>query len=149
KSKPWIVDSGASDHITGDISIFQHYNPCPNTSIVRIADGSISKVAGIGSIKLTKDLTLIYALYVPKLDCNLISISKFTRDLNCVTKFSPNLCEFQAVDLGKVIGSAELCGGLYLLKESTPLHRQVPSTSCVFQSVFNSVSISNENQVML
>ena len=99
-------------------------------------------------------------LYVPKLDCNLLCISKLTHDLNCVTKFYPNLCEFQAVDSGKVIGSAELRGGLYLLKESTPLRRQVPPPSYVSESVSNSVhsvsnSVSNsvsmsvESQVML
>ena len=45
--------------------------------------------------------------------------------------------------------TAELCGGLYLLKESTSLHPTVPSPSYVFQSIFNSMSISNENEVML
>ena len=122
KSEPWIVDPGASDHMTGDISIFQHYKLNQGVSTVQIADSSISKVAGIGNIQLTEDLILSPVLHVPNLDCNLISISKVTRDLNCVTKFYPNLCEFQAMDLRKVIGNAELCGGLYLLKESTSLH---------------------------
>ena len=47
-------------------------------------------------------------LRVPNLDCNMISMSKLTCDLNCVTKFYPNFCEFQAMDLGKVIGNVEL-----------------------------------------
>ena len=45
------------------------------------------------------------------------------------------------MDSGKVIGNVELCGGLYLLKESTSLHPKVPSTTYVFQSIFNSMSI--------
>ena len=53
------------------------------------------------------------------------------------------------MDLRKAIGSAKLCGGLYLFQESTPLHKKVPSTNYVFQSIFNSVSISNENKDML
>ena len=148
KSKPWIVDSGASDHMTGDISIFQHYKSNQGVSTVRIAYGSLSKVAGIGTIQLTKDLILSHALHVPNLDCNLFSISKFTHDLNCATKFYPNLCEFQVMDSGKVIGNVELCGGLYLLKESTSLQK-VPSRIYVFRSIFNSLSISNENEVVL
>ncbi|KAL5741619.1 hypothetical protein ACOSP7_028351 [Xanthoceras sorbifolium] len=28
KSSSWIVDSGASDHMTGDISVFKNYRPC-------------------------------------------------------------------------------------------------------------------------
>ncbi|RVW89009.1 Retrovirus-related Pol polyprotein from transposon TNT 1-94 [Vitis vinifera] len=48
RKKPWIVDSGASDHMTGDATIFDTYSSCPNNLTVRIADGSLSKVAGTG-----------------------------------------------------------------------------------------------------
>ena len=146
--------------MTGDINVFQSYSPCSSPSAIRIADGSLSKVAGTRSIKLTQDLHLSYVLYVLKLDCNLLSISKLTRDLNCVTKFYPNICEFQVVDSGKVTGSVELRGGLQLLKESTHLCRQVPPPSCVSESVSNfvhfvsnfvsnSVSMLIESQVLL
>ena len=104
---PWIVDYGTSDYMTRDASISQHYKLNHGVSIIRIADGSLSKVVGIGTIQLTKDLIPSHVLHVPNLDCNLISISKLTCDLNCVTKFYPNLCEFQAMDLGKVIGNAD------------------------------------------
>ncbi|PKA63925.1 Retrovirus-related Pol polyprotein from transposon TNT 1-94 [Apostasia shenzhenica] len=92
----------------------------------------------------------VSVLYVPKLDCNLLSISKLTRDLKCVTKFYSNLCDFQAVDSGKVIGSAEMHGGLYLLKENNLLGRQVHPSSCVSVNLIsNSVSVPVESQVML
>ncbi|RVW87882.1 Retrovirus-related Pol polyprotein from transposon RE1 [Vitis vinifera] len=113
--RPWIVDTGASDHMTGDAAILQNYKPSNGHSSVHIADGSKSKIAGTGSIKLTKDLYLDSVLHVPNLDCNLLSISKLARDLQCVTKFYPNLCVFQDLKSGKMIGSAELCSGLYLL----------------------------------
>ncbi|RVW83569.1 Copia protein [Vitis vinifera] len=113
--RPWIVDTGASDHMTGDAAILQNYKPSNGHSSVHIADGSKSKIAGTGSIKLTKDLYLDSVLHVPNLDCNLLSISKLAHDLQCVTKFYPNLCVFQDLKSGKMIGSAELCSGLYLL----------------------------------
>ena len=94
KTKSWIVDSGASDHMTGDFTLFNSYSPCPYNYNVRIADGTHSKVMGKGSIIISPNITLDSVLYVPKLDCNLLSISKITRDLKCVTKFFPNLCEF-------------------------------------------------------
>ena len=102
--------------MTGDITLFYNYTPCKDDSLVRIADGSTSKVAGKGSVVVSKDITLNSVLYVPKLDCNLLSISKLTRDLNCVTKFLPNVCEFQAMDSGRRIGSAEESAGLYFLR---------------------------------
>lgn len=48
--KPWILDSRASDHMTGDATIFQEYNTCNKSHTVRIADGSLSKVEGTGSL---------------------------------------------------------------------------------------------------
>ncbi|RVW77068.1 Retrovirus-related Pol polyprotein from transposon RE1 [Vitis vinifera] len=147
--KPWIVDTGASDHMTGDAAILQNYKPSNGHSSVHIADGSKSKIAGTGSIKLTKDLYLDSVLHVPNLDCNLLSISKLARDLQCVTKFYPNSCVFQDLKSGKMIGSAELCSGLYLLS-CGQFSNQVSQASCVqSQSMlesFNSVSNSKVNK---
>ncbi|RVW59858.1 Retrovirus-related Pol polyprotein from transposon RE1 [Vitis vinifera] len=84
---------------------------------VRIADGSLSKVVGTGSVVLSRDLTLNSVLLVPNLDCNLLSISKLTKEKRCITNFSSTHCEFQDLDSGKTIGNAEECSGLYILKE--------------------------------
>ena len=77
-----IVDSGASNHMTGDASLFQYYSPCREGLIVKITDGSQSKVVGTGSIFLSADLTIQSVLHVPNLDCNFLSVSKLSRDLN-------------------------------------------------------------------
>ncbi|RVW98707.1 Copia protein [Vitis vinifera] len=147
--RPWIVDTGASDHMTGDAAILQNYKPSNGHSSVHIADGSKSKIAGTGSIKLTKDLYLDSVLHVPNLDCNLLSISKLAHDLQCVTKFYPNLCVFQDLKSGKMIGSAELCSGLYLLS-CGQFSNQVSQASCVqsqsMSESFNSMSNSKVNK---
>ncbi|RVW64174.1 Retrovirus-related Pol polyprotein from transposon RE1 [Vitis vinifera] len=139
----------------GDAAILQNYKPSNGHSFVHIADGSKSKIAGTGSIKLTKDLYLDSVLHVPNLDCNLLSISKLARDLQCVTKFYPNSCVFQDLKSGKMIGSAELCSGLYLIS-CGQFSNQVSQASCVqsqsMSESFNSVSNSkgesmNEHQV--
>ncbi|RVW83276.1 Retrovirus-related Pol polyprotein from transposon TNT 1-94 [Vitis vinifera] len=136
--KPWIVDTGASDHMTGDAAILQNYKPSNGHSSVHIADGSKSKIAGTGSIKLTKDLYLDSVLHVPNLDCNLLSISKLARDLQCVTKFYPNSCVFQDLKSGKMIGSAELCSELYLLS-CGQFSNQVSQASCVQSQIHSDV----------
>ncbi|KAI5410582.1 hypothetical protein KIW84_055916 [Lathyrus oleraceus] len=44
KQNSWIIDSGASDHMTGDLAVFDSYSPCQNNLTIRIADGTLSKV---------------------------------------------------------------------------------------------------------
>ena len=94
KQGSWIVDSDASDHMTGDVSILRNYKPCNDRLIVRIAYGSLSKVVGIYFVCISNQLTLNLVLLVSKLDCNLLFINKLTYDWNYYVKFIPNLCEF-------------------------------------------------------
>lgn len=119
KRQMWIVDFRAANHMTGDVSLFQQYSPCRERFTIKIADGSISKVAGMGSIVLSPYLTLHSVLYIPNLDCNLLSMSKLSWDLNCIAKFVSNLCEFQYLDSGRTIGNGKMHSGLYLLQVDT------------------------------
>ncbi|RVW18491.1 Retrovirus-related Pol polyprotein from transposon RE1 [Vitis vinifera] len=140
--RPWIVDTGASDHMTGDAAILQNYKPSNGHSSVHIADGSKSKIAGTGSIKLTKDLYLDSVLHVPNLDCNLLSISKLAHDLQCVTKFYPNLCAFQDLKSGKMIAVLNCVPG------STSFHVANSPTKSLKQVAYSLRGESmNEHQV--
>ena len=80
--------------MAGNESLFDSYNPCTEIYTMRIADGSVSKVVGIGSIVLTKDLILKFVLLVPNLVCNLLLVNKLIKDMNCVTNFHSKYCEF-------------------------------------------------------
>lgn len=42
----WIIDSGASDYMTGNVKLFKTYNTCHKQIYIRIADGSLSKMVG-------------------------------------------------------------------------------------------------------
>ena len=137
----WIIDSGASIHMTGYLTTFNKYLPCRDRSIVRIADGSLSEVIGKGLVVILKDIIIKDVLYVPKPNCNLLSISKLMKDLKCVTKFHSFLCEFQALDLGKRIGNAEECACLYRLRVDDS-NRRLERFACV-------VASSKEASIML
>ena len=90
----WIVDSGASDHMTGTANAFSSYTPYNSGQKIKIADGSLSPVAGTRTVFLSNTIKLDSVLYVLKLSCNLLSVRKLTKDLHCTAKFSSSCCEF-------------------------------------------------------
>ncbi|KAK2402482.1 hypothetical protein QL285_051997 [Trifolium repens] len=112
-SRAWIVDSGASDHMTGDSTMFSSYSPCAGNHKIKVADGFFSAIAGKGSVVLSPSLTLKDVLHVPNLSCSLMSVSKLAQEKNCQTNFFHTHCVFQDLNSGKMIGSAKESGGLY------------------------------------
>ncbi|KAK3030877.1 hypothetical protein RJ639_037227 [Escallonia herrerae] len=86
---------------------------------IKIADGSLSTIAGTGSIVLSPSITLHNVLHVPKLSCNLLSISKLTNDLKYQANFYSTRCEFQEMVSGRMIGSARASDGLYFFEDGT------------------------------
>ena len=123
--KQWIIDFGATYHMTWSSTSFTAYVPCAGNMKVRIADGSHTLVVGKGTISLTKTFSLELFLHVPNLSYNLLSISKLTRDLNCVAKFSSTSVVFQDLASGRTIGSACECEGLYHFDECEVVQGQV------------------------
>ncbi|KAL9420128.1 hypothetical protein AB3S75_037830 [Citrus x aurantiifolia] len=121
---PWIIDSGSTNHMTGCSKIFSFYSPCAGNQKIKIADGSLSAIAGKGSIVISNTLILHNVLHVPNLSCNLLSVSKITHDLKCCAKFLPNCCEFQELDTGRMIGSAREYGGLYYFDDGNSMCQQ-------------------------
>ena len=89
-SGPWILDSGASDHISGNKDVFSSLTFPPSLPTITLANGSHAMAKGIGSACPIPSLPLCSVLYVPDFPFNLISISKLTRDLYCSLTFSCN-----------------------------------------------------------
>ena len=69
-------------------------------------------IARIRTIEIASNNYLKSILHVPKLSCNHLSISKLPKDMDCIVKFSHDLCEFQDLHLGKRIGNARKHKGL-------------------------------------
>ncbi|KAI5387497.1 hypothetical protein KIW84_073566 [Lathyrus oleraceus] len=114
-SHTWIVDSGVSDHMAGESTMFSSYSPCACNQKIKIADGSFSAIASKESVVLSPMLTLKNVLHVPNLSCNLMFVSKLAQDINCQTNFFRSHKVFQDLNSGKMIGSAKESGGLYYL----------------------------------
>ena len=116
----WVIDSGATDHMTGNSQIFCNFQSHKVPSPVTIADGTTHHVDGSGTVKPTSSITLSSVLSLPSLTFNLISVSKLTRDLNCCILFFPDHCLFQDLMTKKIIGKGHVSNGLYILDAWIP-----------------------------
>ncbi|KAJ9682590.1 hypothetical protein PVL29_018499 [Vitis rotundifolia] len=125
---PWIIDSGASNHMTDAHHLFSIYSPYAGNLKVKIADGTLSPVAGKGSIRISESITLNPILDVPNLSCNLLSISQLTKKSNCSAKFL----------LSHLLRNM----GLYYFDE-IDVHGQCPPTVC------NSASHPKDSELLL
>jgi len=92
-SQDMLVDSGASSHIVNTLHNFKPQNGNGATTIqIAIGDGTIMKAEAIGTLTLNiiddnnelKELILKDVLYVPKMQMNLLSVSKLTNSDNAI-----------------------------------------------------------------
>lgn len=70
-------------------------------------------MAGKGTIKLTNNITLKSVLHVPKLACNLLFVSKLSKDSNYRIIFFKSHCIFHDQTSGRIFGHARMLDGLY------------------------------------
>ncbi|RVW78995.1 Retrovirus-related Pol polyprotein from transposon RE1 [Vitis vinifera] len=101
---PWILDSGASDHLSGNKDLFSSITTTSALPTVTLANGSQTVAKGIGLTLPLPFLPLTSVLYTPECPFNLISISKITRTLNCSITFSNKFVTLQDRSTGKTIG---------------------------------------------
>ncbi|RVW44594.1 Retrovirus-related Pol polyprotein from transposon TNT 1-94 [Vitis vinifera] len=118
---PWILDSGASDHLSGNKDLFSSITTTSALPTVTLANGSQTVAKGIGLALPLPSLPLTSVLYTPECPFNLISISKITRTLNCSITFSDKFVTLQDRRTGKTIGIGRESQGLYhLTSDSSP-----------------------------
>ncbi|CAM8896855.1 unnamed protein product [Rhodiola kirilowii] len=119
-SPQWVIDSGATDHMTGNPALFSSFSSHHSHPPVSLADGTQSPVVGSGTVNPTSSLSLTSVLSLPKLSFNLMSVSRLTRSLNCCATFFPDHCVFQDLSTKKIIGKGRQSAGLYILDSQLP-----------------------------
>jgi hypothetical protein len=111
----WIADSGASQHMTGDptlfTSLFLKNNNYKNNNQIVLADGNRMTIEGNGDVQLG-NILLRDVAYVPKLEHNLLSLSRAV-EAGCTVELIDSLCTLRTGG-GSVIAEASLgADGLY------------------------------------
>ena len=99
---PWVIDSGASSHMTKEKHVLTNYQEFAEPENVALGDGRVVKALGSGSVRMKmlfqateatepKRAVLYNVLYVPKLTCNLFSVRAAVTKGNAV-EFGPKQC---------------------------------------------------------
>lgn len=97
---PWILDSGATHHLTSDLQNLSLHHAYHGGEEVAIADGSSLPITHTGSTSFsthTKPLLLNNILCVPTVSKNLVSVHRLCNANNVSVEFFP--AHFQVKDL--------------------------------------------------
>ena len=128
----WIINSGATDHMTFDPNDFSNTTP-PRRTCIANANGATYPVTGAGTVPLSPSLSLAHTLLVPSLSNKLMSVSQVTKELNCVVLIYSTFCLLQDILSKEIIGRGTKrgwggggggggggVGGLYYLEDFSP-----------------------------
>jgi len=91
----WVLDSGASHHMTFNRNIFSTLSRLPAAIYVTIPNGQEEIVTEGGTVNLGNGLVLRNVLYVPSFACNLISVHQLANDRNCIITYGAHFCLIQ------------------------------------------------------
>ncbi|KAB2628036.1 hypothetical protein D8674_032831 [Pyrus ussuriensis x Pyrus communis] len=112
----WILDSGATDHMTYDKNMFQ-YMTTSHRKNISTANGTLAPVCGSGTVHLTPSLPLHHCLLVSSLSHHLLSIPQVTEQLDCVVLMYPSFCLLQDIQTKEIIGRGTKREGLYYVDD--------------------------------
>ncbi|EPZ33224.1 Integrase, catalytic core domain-containing protein [Rozella allomycis CSF55] len=121
KKYDWIIDSGASSHMTSNLDVFTKLDRNMKTNIF-IADERQLDVEGVGEAEIVVEdgegtfskLKLLNVYYSPNLQHNLLSISKRMNQPNIDVEFQKVCCIIKK--RGQPMAMAEKINSLYILK---------------------------------
>jgi len=115
----WIVDTGASDHMTSNYALLSNCKPLHTPVSVTLPDGTLKLVAQTGQVHFNQFLTLNNVLHVPEFKHNLLSVGKLLSECNLCAVFYPDHCFFQDPSTKLIVAAGKMNSGLYFL-HNTP-----------------------------
>lgn len=118
KNAKWVMDSGASDHMTSTIQHLINVKAAPSNFTIKLPTGATTRITHIGDIEMQNGLKMLNVLYVPQFTHNLLSVHKLARDNNCDVMFYPATCVVLDSVSKKVKAVGKVKQGLYYLSHT-------------------------------
>ncbi|KAL9228263.1 hypothetical protein vseg_003863 [Gypsophila vaccaria] len=110
----WLLDTGCSHHMTGRRDLLENIQK-KTVSTVGLPNGSHITACEHGTVTLSSTFVLKDVLYVPTLQCDLISVQQLIRENNCLVTFYSDHCVIQDLSTRMKIGRGEHKDGVYYL----------------------------------
>jgi hypothetical protein len=131
KYSSWIIDSGASSHMSSEKKFFADFKPCKKK--IFLADGKVINCTGIGSgvfmgVNEKKEpvkVNISDVLYVPQLQGNLLSVN-FLVKKGFKVEFAEEGCQILKENQTIVVGKAKTTG-IYQLKKFKQCDKIIPN----------------------
>ncbi|KAF7819698.1 uncharacterized protein G2W53_025153 [Senna tora] len=117
KEGNWIIDSGASSHISGSLQLFSSLRDVNNKNTVSLPDGTVKKVKYMGEVQLTAKIILKDVLYVPDFHYNLISVHRLAEGGQIQFVFTDSACFVQDLSNKAVLAVGHVQKHLYILNK--------------------------------
>ncbi|CAO2825263.1 unnamed protein product [Amaranthus hypochondriacus] len=119
KNGTWVIDSGASDHMTCDSTCVENSRRVRGEVSITLPNGESSKITHCGVVTLKNGLVLDNVLVVPAFKHNLLSVNKLTSSGHCKVNFYAGYCVIVDNNTLKIRGIGECKNGLYYLMNDT------------------------------
>ncbi|WJZ84138.1 hypothetical protein VitviT2T_003758 [Vitis vinifera] len=110
----WIIDSGATDHITSSSKLLHKDKNCSLPPVL-LPSGEKANIVTKWTLPLNSVYYLHDVLFVLTFKVDLILVSRLTRGLNCSMTFFPYWCILQNLATRRTIGLGKQRDGLYYL----------------------------------
>lgn len=126
----WIIDSGASDHMTPHFHYLQQPSPVTHSPKINLPTGDTAIISHTGTLSLPSGLVLQKVLCVPFFRHNLLSVQKLIQDNNCQVQFFPTYCVIMDSVTQQIRGVGKEKHGLYyLVTHNNPGNNLPPQSS--------------------
>ncbi|KAL4273785.1 hypothetical protein GQ457_13G029640 [Hibiscus cannabinus] len=116
----WVVDSGATHHVTPDGNKVSGSATYTGTGKLLVGNGNSLPIHNVGHASLVSSARMLEIndlFHVPSVTKNLLSVSKFAKDNNVFVEFHPKHCVVRDEVTGQVLLEGAEEAGLYHFRE--------------------------------
>jgi hypothetical protein len=147
----WIIDTGASSHMTDQKGLFSGSTIEPYPGNIRVGGGSLA-IQGRGKTKLELgvgfSLTLRNTLFVPFLGANLLSVSKLCK-AGMYGEFNSDTLDMKSKITSKLVIRAKKQGGVYIVQHISKDSQNFafPVSVCKQEHAFTSTTVTTTTPI--